>query len=109
MLENMESPKPQPQPARLESGQDIDAPTVYELLNRDSMEYHRPPQEPARIYAPTTILHETSPTMITPLSRLGKQPEQTDCPYCEKVVETQVLEVDSGNNEQVSSSVCLEQ
>lgn len=67
------------------------------------MEYQRPPQEPQRIYAPTTVLHESSPTMITPLSRLGTKPEQTDCPYCEKVVETEVLEIDAENSWQVAS------
>lgn len=73
------------------------------------MDYRRPPQEPPQIYGPTTILHETSPTMITPLSKLGMQPEQTDCPYCEKVVETEVREIDSENSGQVFCFVCWQQ
>ena len=48
-------------------------------------------------------VQERGPVLVTPLARLGRDPATVDCPYCRKVVKTQVHEVEADGERQVPS------
>lgn len=60
------------------------------------MEY-KPPQQPEAA-ASAQPVHERGPRMVTPLSRLGGQPADVDCPYCRRVAKTDVRRVSSDDS-----------
>ena len=53
--------------------------------------------------AETTVhqVQERGPVLVTPLARLGSGPANVDCPYCKKVVQTEVHEVEAEGEWQV--------
>ena len=50
---------------------------------------YEPPQQP---------VPEAGPVLVTPLEKVGAQAANVDCPYCKKVVRTEVRQVDSGDD-----------
>lgn len=44
------------------------------------------------------LIHEPNPRMVTPLSQLAFSQADVDCPYCKKVVTTEVREVSSDDD-----------
>ena len=56
------------------------------------------PQESKEAIPIAQPIHERGPHMVTPLSRVGATPVEVDCPYCQKVVTTEVRQVDSGDS-----------
>ena len=47
---------------------------------------------------PKQPVPEAGPVLVTPLQKVGGQAVNADCPYCKKVVKTEVREVESGDD-----------
>jgi hypothetical protein len=65
------------------------------LMSHSSMSYKPQAETTAR------PVQERGPVLVTPLARLGRDPANVDCPYCKKVVKTQVHEVEADGERQV--------
>lgn len=48
-----------------------------------------------QVEAAAQPVQERGPVLVTPLSRLGHDAANVDCPYCKKVVKTEVHEVEA--------------
>ncbi len=53
---------------------------------------------------PQAVVSEAGPVLVTPLERLKGTAANVDCPYCKKVVKTEVKEVESGDDGYISPS-----
>lgn len=62
---------------------------------------YEPPKQPQ------PVVSEAGPVLVTPLERLGGTAANVDCPYCRKVVRTEVREVGSGDDGYVFTRTIL--